>query len=229
MRLSKVLYSFYFTVDACKDKWKNLRDTFNRQHKKISSKKSGQAAEQIKPWKFYNSMLFLERSIVRRQTCSNLLDVDPELDSDTDNSSREEGKTSEQSVNSADICETVEIGASSSTKTAEGKTQLVGQRRKRRKSDYLEEQMIEIAKKLNEPEPIDEPEDDVTHFLKSLEPSLRSLPPYKKSLAKIKIQTVLHEMMYDNTSMPSGRPISEVEFGCGVSGGHVTERSNTST
>ena len=40
--------------------------------------------------------------------------------------------------------------------------------------------------------------DDVSYFLLSLAPALRRLPPRKQSLAKINIQTMLHEVEFDN-------------------------------
>ena len=74
-------------------------------------------------------------------------------------------------------------------------------RKKKKSADYMEEKMIKIAEKLAKPLPAPPvpqitKEDHITYFLRSLEPALRALPTYKQSLAKIKMQTIIHEMTF---------------------------------
>ena len=44
----------------CKAKWKQLRDRYNEEKKKIKEFKSGDAAKKVRPWPFYGQMQFLE-------------------------------------------------------------------------------------------------------------------------------------------------------------------------
>nr|XP_023692912.1 uncharacterized protein LOC111856863 [Paramormyrops kingsleyae] len=58
--------------DKCKKTWKNLRDRYIKERKKVREKKSGAGAEHKTTWKFFLIMSFLEPYVRERATSSNM-------------------------------------------------------------------------------------------------------------------------------------------------------------
>lgn len=58
------------TSSELQAKWKNLRVQFRRSYNNYKNKKSGQAFENITPWKFYRQMMFLEKAEEEQATIS---------------------------------------------------------------------------------------------------------------------------------------------------------------
>ncbi|CAG9839460.1 unnamed protein product [Diabrotica balteata] len=56
-----------FTAVACKQRWQSLRDAYRRAVNKKKGK-SGQAARNIKPWKYENEMAFVAPFFMERKT-----------------------------------------------------------------------------------------------------------------------------------------------------------------
>jgi hypothetical protein len=60
------------TVEEVPKKWKNMRDKFVKEHKKVKEVKSGDPGPPYKPsWKLYELLLFLKDSIRHQPTSSN--------------------------------------------------------------------------------------------------------------------------------------------------------------
>ncbi|MEE6511849.1 hypothetical protein FKM82_018682 [Ascaphus truei] len=73
--------------EVCKTKWKNLRDAFRRELKKVNGPRSGDAgpsSEVTSTWPFYTRMLFLQDQMMPARTSSNLencfLTLEPAVD-----------------------------------------------------------------------------------------------------------------------------------------------------
>ena len=55
-------------MDDCQKRWKNLRDHFVRELKKVKTKKTGSAGPvYVSCWPLYDLMLFLQDSVKHRQ------------------------------------------------------------------------------------------------------------------------------------------------------------------
>ncbi|KAK4874646.1 hypothetical protein RN001_014006 [Aquatica leii] len=70
------------SADACKQRWKTLRDCFQRAAKDTT--KSGQAAKATRKWRFWNTMSFLLPYVKSRETHSN-------IEEEKEDKDREEG------------------------------------------------------------------------------------------------------------------------------------------
>uniref|UniRef100_A0A3B3QW86 MADF domain-containing protein n=1 Tax=Paramormyrops kingsleyae TaxID=1676925 RepID=A0A3B3QW86_9TELE len=58
--------------DECKKTWKNLRDRYIKERRKVREKKSSAGAEQKIIWKYFPIMSFLEPYVRERATSSNM-------------------------------------------------------------------------------------------------------------------------------------------------------------
>ena len=60
------------SVEFCRKRWKSLRDTYLKERRKETEKRSGAAAEPVKKWKFSAVLSFLDPFILPRETSSNM-------------------------------------------------------------------------------------------------------------------------------------------------------------
>uniref|UniRef100_A0A671PYE7 MADF domain-containing protein n=1 Tax=Sinocyclocheilus anshuiensis TaxID=1608454 RepID=A0A671PYE7_9TELE len=58
--------------ETIRGKWKGLRDTYVREKKKETEKKSGSGASQGKKWKYFAVLSFLDPFVTPRETSSNM-------------------------------------------------------------------------------------------------------------------------------------------------------------
>ncbi|CAK9291400.1 unnamed protein product [Gordionus sp. m RMFG-2023] len=65
------------TVEIAKSTWKNLRDSFLREHKKLKCSKIGSGADHSPTWKFYNNLTFLIPTIESGKQYTNLKKIKP--------------------------------------------------------------------------------------------------------------------------------------------------------
>ncbi|CAI5671221.1 unnamed protein product [Oreochromis niloticus] len=59
--------------DICRRKWKNLRDTYNKEKRMEKEKRSGSAAGSGRRWKFFAVMGFLDPFLTPQETNSNMV------------------------------------------------------------------------------------------------------------------------------------------------------------
>ncbi|KAL7376639.1 hypothetical protein ABVT39_012534 [Epinephelus coioides] len=59
-------------VDVCRRKWKSLRDTYLRERKKETEKRSGAAAGTGKKWRYFAVLSFLDPFVAQRETSGNI-------------------------------------------------------------------------------------------------------------------------------------------------------------
>ncbi|CAK9291399.1 unnamed protein product, partial [Gordionus sp. m RMFG-2023] len=64
-------------TEIAKSTWKNLRDSFLREHKKLKCLKSGSGADHSPTWKFYNNLTFLIPTIESGKQYTNLKKIKP--------------------------------------------------------------------------------------------------------------------------------------------------------
>ncbi|ROL42984.1 Transcription factor Adf-1 [Anabarilius grahami] len=160
----------YQDFEDAKKLWKNLRDTYVRKRREEKETKSGQAGKQRKRWKYMECMSFLEASTSFRRVCSNLEEEQQVVDDAGQGTSESEGEPS---------CPPPQ---------------------KRKSKDFFEDYLT--RKEAREEQKVREREekDETYHFLMSLAPAMRRLPPEKQSWLKIKILEMFHEVEF---SLPS--------------------------
>lgn len=59
-------------MDECKEKWRDLRDIYVRERREEKKRKSGAAATQKRPWRYYHIMSFLIPFVSSRPTSGNM-------------------------------------------------------------------------------------------------------------------------------------------------------------
>lgn len=62
------MYFLYYVVDDCKKRWKNMRDTYMRQKKKLPT---GSAASDKKKWPLMEHLSFLDTVEYERKYVKN--------------------------------------------------------------------------------------------------------------------------------------------------------------
>lgn len=94
-----------FVEDDAKKKWKNLRDTFLREVKKVKKSRSGDQQEcaeiYIGKWIYYKSMLFLKDTTTPRDTEGNVSEEnESEVEENDDNIEHVQSPVSETETDS---------------------------------------------------------------------------------------------------------------------------------
>uniref|UniRef100_A0A672K732 BESS domain-containing protein n=1 Tax=Sinocyclocheilus grahami TaxID=75366 RepID=A0A672K732_SINGR len=70
--LAICVFMCFLSNETIRRKWKGLRDTYVREKKKETEKKSGSGASQGKKWKYFAVLSFLDPFITPRETNSNM-------------------------------------------------------------------------------------------------------------------------------------------------------------
>ncbi|XP_030609361.1 uncharacterized protein LOC115797015 [Archocentrus centrarchus] len=172
----RIAEELHYNTDDVKKLWRNLRDTYVRKKREEKDIRSGQAGgKQRKRWKYMDVMSFLDHTY-----------------SSLDGQDEEETETG----TAGELSDQAESGEESTSVTPRQS------KAKRKNSDEMLEEYLK-KKEVREVEREKEraQRDDTTHFLLSLAPAMRRLPPPKQSWIRIKIQELLHEAefgpMYD--------------------------------
>ncbi|XP_078022961.1 uncharacterized protein LOC144462704 [Epinephelus lanceolatus] len=72
----------FLSVDVCRRKWKSLRDTYLKERKKETEKKSGATAGTGKKWKYFAALSFLDPFVAPRETSGNMGRVEEDRTAD---------------------------------------------------------------------------------------------------------------------------------------------------
>ncbi|XP_075444883.1 uncharacterized protein LOC142488352 isoform X2 [Ascaphus truei] len=164
-------------TDLAKGKWKNLRDSFRRELKKIKPSDSGDEAtsvyEKTSSWPFFKQMEFLKEQMTRAFAVPNRdvseVDVSGEVTLD------------EESYCEAPV--SLEPKPKKMKNSCEFKKQLI----------CLEDKKLEIITNAFR----DNADEDL-HFFKSLLPYIKKLDPIKKLMVRLDIQAAVLKAMQDN-------------------------------
>lgn len=75
---SAISLNFFISEETVKNKWKNLRDKFKKECKKIPKSRSGDSGDQASiytgSWPYFESLIFLRAVVLPKQTEGNILD-----------------------------------------------------------------------------------------------------------------------------------------------------------
>lgn len=202
-----------------KKKWKNLRDTFNREYKKVPIPKSGDSADSAPvyngKWPYFQSMLFLKDMAQPRSTSSNLQTVEDSTSSLDDTLLDEGHEETEDNVISESVLANItsDILAPPTPKQRKSDTtvhvapQTVRPQKNKQKQSSLSTFECELLKKEDlKLELLKDPDDDDLNFFKSLLPYFKTMNPIKKLKLRSKIQDLVIQELDSATPSPMPSP-----------------------
>lgn len=188
---------FLFVGSVVKGKWRNLRDNFRRELSKLQTSRSGDAGGNSKKpkWAYFENMLFLRETLTARPSSGNITiseddgeaNDNPDKDCD-DNIQNESHDTDEGSEKNEGINE-------NDTFRTPASEILINKHRKslnknKTKKENIHEQLLRIEqKKLETFTSLSANSGDSDyHFLMSLLPIMKQLPPLKNMQMRLNIQ-----------------------------------------
>ncbi|XP_056614399.1 transcription factor Adf-1-like [Triplophysa dalaica] len=193
--------------EVCRKKWKSLRDTYLKERKKETEKRSGSAAGSVKKWKYSAVRSFLDRFVSPRETSGNMERGDAE------NQAAGYDQPDDQSETAAAVEPTGSFDGSepgsplsdtaAASPVAPSTSAAVPRAPRRRALKRPMEQPSEVERQLLEAlrtrpvAPAPPPRSEDEHFLLSLVPSLERLPPQKKEYVKFQ----MHKLIYENSTV----------------------------
>ncbi|KAF4096414.1 transcription factor Adf-1-like [Onychostoma macrolepis] len=202
--------------EVCRKKWKSLRDTYLKERRKDTEKRSGSAAGSGKKWKYSAVLSFLDPFVSPRETSGNMERGDEENQAAGYDHPEDQGETEAAAGQS----ETEPTGpfdgsepgsllpepAAASASPAGPSTSAAtvptapprrrAQKRPREQPSEVERQLLEVLRTRPEaPAPPPRSEDEL--FLLSLVPSLQKLPPQTKDFVKFQI----HKLIYESSTV----------------------------
>jgi hypothetical protein len=185
-----------FAEEAAKSKWKGLRDNFRKEIKKAHKPKSGEGAPpHTSRWIHLKSLEFLRDVMEPGKTSGNI--AFPTIcKPEQPDSEATEINVEENEVRSA--CSEDATSETHPSPTCEAP------KRKRGRSNFsYQEKMVQIEEKklewLSKQE--DDQNDDDLHFLRSLLPYMKQIPPNRKLFFRSQIQN----MMADEINAPQNK------------------------
>ncbi|RXG71251.1 hypothetical protein Avbf_02703 [Armadillidium vulgare] len=197
------------SVKEVKNRWKLLRDSFNRELRKIP-KNSGEKInfENASKWVHFKDMLFLKDELAT-----------PAVDGSSKSLTEEFGPGINESLDKAlNILEqrsvpyeAEEINDDHMAYISLKQTESPARKRKtQRQMDHNFLNFIEEGEKheVNSQSEQSSSNSEDYHFLMSLLPSLEQLPPRKKFITKIEIQKLIYEAMFEEP-IPNGKSSSD--------------------
>jgi len=169
----------FFTGTLIQKKWKNLRDCYSREKGKQNKEfKSGAAAIYRKKYVYFENLKFLQSTMKSSQTGGS-------MDDDEEEGSKEDGQEEQEQTE-------------------------VNQRkqnsRKKKKSNEEDDELIKCLKtRILQKQEADENDED-RHFLLSLVPDIKKIPPHMKFDFKMRIMTVVSQTLQAIPSTPNQPP-----------------------
>ncbi|KAG8275832.1 hypothetical protein J6590_077863 [Homalodisca vitripennis] len=209
-RLSLFLF-ILVTGETVKGKWKNLRDTFRRELKKVPGYRSGsdgdQAPKYTGHWPYFERMLFLRGVMTPRPTDSNMSVTDEERNENNigtithESDPDDPGNSIQSHVDDVDVGSNSEVSRSVKNLYTSNNDQVqtapyISKRRKLTGSEQFNADILALeAKKINMLEKDSDQNDDDLNFFKSLLPHMKTLPAVNKLFFRSKVQNMLAEEM----------------------------------
>ncbi|KAG8246585.1 hypothetical protein J6590_081413 [Homalodisca vitripennis] len=163
-------------------KWKNIKDSYAREKRRLSGVKSGSAAERKTPYVFYNTLTFLNTNNPSTNTHSNVDRQDPD--------------------NTDLLHLDIEAPAANPDPTGPYETRVLA--KKRKPKDEVGQQLVKILKDSAEERrnrEIELTSDEDRLFLMSLVSDLKRVPEHLKLSVKRQLMAVLEQ----NQVTPAGR------------------------
>lgn len=196
------------SVEQLKKKWKNLKDAYRKEFKKISttprSGDPGSGDDNSSHWKYFNLMSFLKEDFMTVEGDSNLIENENE-DLDVSSPSEAPSSPTPASPRPRDI---------SPTRGSQSDTPLLTRKRSKAndiRAEYLEIEKKklkileeEIAKQNNQNTP-DILKNDDYHYLMSILPEMQKL----NSIQKLRLRNKINQALMDEmTTAMYGDPLS---------------------
>lgn len=184
-------------MEAVKNKWRGLRDTFRKELNKLPKKRSGQAAEpaQDSKWQCFQSMMFLKDQFESRKLQSSI--PTPEVDTQSGKDGRESEDIPEDETNQNFDQDVVLDAEREKTNESSEFVPPQTKRVKTQKSNAIQqllaieqEKLKQFKQKTEELNQERHTEDADYHFLISLLPALRKVPEERKMCVRMKLQQV---------------------------------------
>ncbi|KAK9977135.1 hypothetical protein ABG768_018956 [Culter alburnus] len=206
------------TVDECRKKWRDLCDVYVRERREEKKRKSGAAATQKRPWRYYHIMSFLLPFVSSQPTSGNMEEEKGEGRRNEEDSAEvitEERQEMQVEKDMTEIRNSVEISAEDNRmdhvvedmtgEEESGKRQSAKyfaqprQRRRRIEADSVssfERKIVEAIETSNCPAPAVSEDPDM-QFLQSLMPTLKRIEPKCRELTKLKIHQLIFEAEFN--------------------------------
>jgi hypothetical protein len=186
-------------VKTVKNKWKYLRDYFQKETKKVIKPKSGATGQDIlkdSSWQYYNMMLFLKDLLHSGKSESSLHDSlisEPTESQDTSFDYNDEGNSIRTELPCPLSMPSTSSRPCSGSSASSEKNYHSGESRKRKILSDNTDQVILIEKRKLEllEKDMEREEDDDLLFLKSLLPDIKSLPRWRKRRLRLKFQELV--------------------------------------
>lgn len=213
MIMALISMKFYFTAVACKQKWQCLRDSYRRALNKKKGK-SGQAAKNIKLWKYESEMAFVAPYFVERKAHNSVeIRSDDELSDNTDENHALEKHNTD--IENDDI--PVNVTDANSTRLSDDDRYNESQQIYTKKPKAIKRKAVQpessasailMAKLIddqNKPEP-SRGHDELDRFFLNISDTVKKFPPYVQALAKNKIFSLVSEMELQQLAPFSSTP-----------------------
>lgn len=201
-------------MDTLKTKWKNIRDYYRAELKKVSSGRSGAGADDVttSSWPLFSSLNYLKDTMQTRPRTTNLTpstsnsveNVAQSASVDFSNFNVDENSGEEKLEDDNEIIRSKENNA----REKPIHTNQMEKKRKTTMSNFRQELLNLEAKKI-ELLQSEEKDDEDLMFLKSLLPDLKSLSRLQKMRTKIKFQEILYNEVMN---IKPTTPISTLQY-----------------
>ncbi|XP_058839520.1 uncharacterized protein LOC131694999 [Topomyia yanbarensis] len=177
--------------DLLKKRWKNLRDQFGKELKKIPQSKSGDpgpaSLDNYSTWPYFKSMWFLQKQMKPRTCSGNLKDTTMDIADDAERNDFERYDTFETSTVAEEDMPDIPVPAKKGRKKLDHNEELIN----------LEKRKLELLEKKAE-----KTRDEDEAFFDSLLPHVRMLQPANKLLCRMELQKVVLKHAYGNSTQP---------------------------
>ncbi|KAL1493833.1 hypothetical protein ABEB36_009519 [Hypothenemus hampei] len=205
--------------EEAKRKWRNLRDQFIKELKKIPKAKSGCSqdcsATYSRKWQYFTNLLFLKDSVTPRNTEGNILPIDTSENTQSFEISEEEDLEN-ISERVSDSISSIDVSQENLNKTQTSRSKPIlsswpKKKIKRNENLEVEQKLLEIEnKKLSL---LQTPEDENLLFLRSLHPYMKRLYPFQQLRNRSKFQEILLQELsqIDSKNFHSTRTYSSID------------------
>lgn len=205
---------FQFSADAVKKKWKNLRNSFGKELRKIPEGRSGNEGplnfETYTTWPYFDSMLFLKDQMRSRKSGGNL----PVDDDDVEEMDLQENELRAVPDEPNEVCNP-DLSEIDSVIESIPQPSFHRSNRPVKRSAQLQLIAIEARKlkllerKVGKSNTCDDDEDGA--FFKSLLPHVRKLEPEEKLEFRMEIQSVVQKYVYKKNKLLNNPNIHNIQ------------------
>lgn len=206
---------FFFLAEAAKKTWKVLRQQFKLHFDKLPVVRSGgEPPEDIVEWPYFKSLMFLKDIFEKRPATGNLSDSEEKNENVVINSDEEQdthNTDDDISPPPTPTSQTSSAGCSSeATKVllVPRKADNLGYRKRSSQIEIIGKNLVDLEKEKIEMKKskidsnFDRNDEDIAFFT-SLLPHVKKLSPVEKLQFRIKVQTILMESAYKDTTEKS--------------------------